>query len=104
MVGLLATAGDVEREELEAAQAAHQLLDGRRRGARLGELPVRGRKRRKDRRELTSHLARVLTRCSEEEFDATTRFADAAGLRCGPWRPSYARHGGRISNCGATAL
>jgi hypothetical protein len=78
MVGLLRTAGEIQREELEAAQAAHEILDGRRRGRALRELPVRGRKRRKDRRELTRHLARVLARCSEEEFDATTRFADAA--------------------------
>ena len=69
---------DVKHEQLEPAQPAHELLDGGQAAGRFAELAVHGRQRRKDRCELTRHAAAVLARCSEEEFDASARIADAA--------------------------
>ena len=69
---------EVEEQQLQSADAAHQLLDGRQAAGRLAQLAVHGGKRKKDRRELLRHLARVLARCSEEEVDASARIADAA--------------------------
>jgi hypothetical protein len=75
---VLLLGGKVQQQELEAAQAAHQLLDGRRPAGRGAQLAVHGRQIRKDRRELLRHVARVLAACSEEEFEARARIADAA--------------------------
>ena len=72
-------ASEIEEQELESADAAHQLLDGRQAAAGcFAQLAVHGGKRKKDRGELLRHLARVLARCSEEEVDASARIADAA--------------------------
>ena len=99
-------AGDVEQQELEAADAAHELLHGGHANRRLAQLAMHGRKRRKDRGELLRHVPRGFARCGEEEFDARTRIADSDeqvieavhGLQATPRPPA------RISNCGATRV
>ena len=69
-------AGDVEQQELEAADAAHELLHGGHANRRLAQLAMHGRKRRKDRGELLRHVPGGFARCGEEEFDARARIAD----------------------------
>jgi hypothetical protein len=76
MVRLPQVAGDIQKQELEPADAAHELLDGRRGPGRLAQLAVHGRKRRKDRGELPRHVPRGFARCGEEEFAASARIAD----------------------------
>jgi len=70
--------GRVEHEELELADAAHELPDRGQAAGRVAQLAMHGRQRRKDRRELARHAADVFAGCSEEEFDALARIADAA--------------------------
>jgi len=43
MVRLLEVASELQQEELDAADAAHQLLHGRRTRGRIAHLAVRGR-------------------------------------------------------------
>jgi hypothetical protein len=43
MVGLLPVAGELEEQELESTDPAHQLLDGRRAAGRGAQLAVHGR-------------------------------------------------------------
>ena len=70
-------AGQLEEQELESTDAAHQLLDRRRPAGRTAQLMVHGGQRRKDRRELLRHAPRGRTRSGEEEFAARARIADA---------------------------
>ena len=76
MVRLPQVTGDIQKQELEPADAAHELLDGRRGPGRLAQLAMHGRKRRKDRGELLRHVPGGFARCGEEEFDARARIAD----------------------------
>ena len=70
--------GRVQHEELELADAAHELPDRGQAAGRVAQLAMHGRQGRKDRCELTRHATNVFARCSEEEFDALARIADAA--------------------------
>jgi hypothetical protein len=70
--------GRVQHQQLELADTAHQLADRGQAAGRAAQLAMHGRQRRKDRRELTRYAANVFARCSEEEFDAVARIADAA--------------------------
>jgi len=106
MVRLLQVRGDVQKQKLEPADAAHELFDRRHARGRLAQLAVHGRKGRKDRSELLRHVPRGLARCGEEEFDARTRIADSDEqvIEAVHGRASYAGAAGRRSNCGAPAL
>ena len=74
----MALAGEVEKQEFQHADAAHQLLDRDQAAGLLAQLAMHGRQGRKDRGELTRHAVRVLDGCLEEEFVALASVADAA--------------------------
>ena len=70
--------GCVEHEELEPADMPHELAHRGQAGGRVAQLAMHGRQGKKDRCELTGNAADVFAGCSEEEFDALARIADAA--------------------------
>ena len=74
----MALPGEVEKQEFQHADAAHQLLARDQAAGLFAQLAMHGRQGRKDRGELTRHAVRVLDRCREEEFVALARIADAA--------------------------
>lgn len=71
-------AREVEEQEFEHACQAHQLPDRGQAAGLRAQLAMHGRQRRKDRRELPGHAARVPAACPEEELIALARIADAA--------------------------
>ncbi|HEY3075286.1 MAG TPA: hypothetical protein VGJ74_08945 [Burkholderiales bacterium] len=73
-----ASAGEVEKQQLQHADAAHQLLDRDQAAGLFAQLAMHGRQGRKDRGELTRHAVPVLDGRREEEFVALARIADAA--------------------------
>jgi hypothetical protein len=71
-----------EREELERAEATHELTHrgsaAVRRAGLSAQLAMHGRQIRKDRGELPRHGRGLVARRGEEEFGALARVADAA--------------------------
>jgi hypothetical protein len=68
--------GELEQQELEDADAAHQLGDRREAAGLPAQLAMHTRQGRKDRRELPRHIARFLSGCPEEEFVTPIGIAD----------------------------
>jgi len=73
--------GELEEQELEHADEAHELPDRGQAAGLRSQLPMHSRQGRKDRRELTRHAARILVGRSEEEFVAPVTIANA-GEQC----------------------
>jgi hypothetical protein len=70
--------GELEEQELEHADAAHQLCDRREAAGLPAQLAMHTRQGRKDRRELPRHMPGFHCGCSEEEFVTSIGIADAA--------------------------
>ena len=70
--------GRLEHQQLEQADAAHELRNRGQAAALVAKFPVHGRQRRKDRGELPRHGRGLAPRYAKEEFGALPRLADAA--------------------------
>jgi hypothetical protein len=68
----------LEREELERAEAPHELADRGSTRRASAQLAMHGRQIRQDRGELPRHRRGLVARRGEEEFGALARVADAA--------------------------